>query len=459
MPDRRVERATLGGGCFWCLEAVYQEVEGVLGVQNGYAGGDLPDPTYRAVVTGRTGHAEVVQLVFDPEMIGYAELLRIFFTIHDPTTRDRQGADRGPQYRSIILTHDGDQAATAAEVIREVEGAGVWSDPIVTEVEPLERFFPAEAEHEEYYRRNREQPYCRIVIEPKVLAYRRAFASPLTWDEFRRRPTPEGGERVAWGSGPRAFGELRLPEGSAPHPVAVLVHGGCWSTTADLGYMRHLAAAFVDEGWATWSLAFPRVGEPGGGWPGTPVAAGRALDHLRHLSDRLPLDLDRVVIAGHSSGGHLALWLAARPGLPRSGEGGRLRGEAPLGVRGVIGFAPIVGLADFHTRVERGCPRSAVADLLGGDPADHPGRLSLADPGARLPLGVPHLLVSGGRDAIIPRAHLERYVEQARAADDLVHWRVISGAGHFEIVEPRTPAGSEAWGSVRDFLAEVAGGR
>ena len=174
--EKSVETATLGGGCFWCLEAVYQELEGVRSVQSGYAGGHVSDPTYREVCGGRTGHAEVVQVEFDPEVVSYEDVLRVFFTIHDPTTPDRQGADRGPQYRSIILTHDDAQRAAAAAVMAEIEEADVWGAPLVTEVKALERFWPAEAVHDDYYRRNPSQPYCRAVIEPKVLKFRKVFA-------------------------------------------------------------------------------------------------------------------------------------------------------------------------------------------------------------------------------------------------------------------------------------------
>ncbi len=171
------ELATLGGGCFWCLEAVYQEVEGVLSVQSGYAGGVIEHPTYRQVCSGKTRHAEVVQVEFDPEVIPYADLLRIFFTIHDPTTRDRQGADRGPQYRSIILTHDDHQLETAHRIISEVTEEGLWDRPLVTEVAPLTRFWPAEAAHDDYYRRNPRQPYCQVIIEPKLVKFRKKFSS------------------------------------------------------------------------------------------------------------------------------------------------------------------------------------------------------------------------------------------------------------------------------------------
>jgi len=172
-------KATLGGGCFWCLEAVYQEVDGVTSVVSGYAGGDVPNPSYRQVCSGTTGHAEVVQLTYDPEVVSYRALLEIFFTIHNPTTKDRQGADVGPQYRSIVLYHDDEQRAVAESVIENLESDGVFSDPIVTEVEPLDTFFVAEEEHHNYYRDNPSQPYCQSVISPKVTKLRQKHADKL----------------------------------------------------------------------------------------------------------------------------------------------------------------------------------------------------------------------------------------------------------------------------------------
>jgi peptide-methionine (S)-S-oxide reductase len=169
-------QATLGGGCFWCLEAVYQGVRGVTSVKSGYAGGHLANPSYEQVCTGRTGHAEVVQVTFDPAVVSYADLLRIFFTIHDPTTLNRQGNDVGTQYRSIILTHDEEQAATARAVIAEIAAAGVWEGKIVTAIEPLERFWPAEPEHDDYFNRNPFSGYCRAVVAPKVQKFRKGFS-------------------------------------------------------------------------------------------------------------------------------------------------------------------------------------------------------------------------------------------------------------------------------------------
>ena len=171
--------ATLGGGCFWCLEAVFEIVEGVTDVKSGYAGGHLRNPTYEQICSGMTGHAEVVQMWFDPSVISYHELLEIFFCIHDPTTLNRQGADVGSHYRSAIYTHSNEQMEIAQLVIDEMSVQGEWDDVIVTEVRTLEVFFPAEVYHDEYYQRNPAQPYCRIVIEPKLFEFRERFRRHL----------------------------------------------------------------------------------------------------------------------------------------------------------------------------------------------------------------------------------------------------------------------------------------
>lgn len=174
------ELATLGGGCFWCLEAVFEQVEGVHSVKSGYAGGHVESPTYEHVCTGETGHAEVVQVDFDPAVTSYAELLEIFFGIHDPTTLNRQGNDVGTQYRSAIFTHSDEQARVAHEVRAAVDADGPWDDPIVTEVEALETFWPAGDYHDAYFRRNGNQPYCAVVIAPKIAKFRERFARKLS---------------------------------------------------------------------------------------------------------------------------------------------------------------------------------------------------------------------------------------------------------------------------------------
>jgi len=176
----QTEVATLGGGCFWCLEAVFDMVEGVQSVKSGYSGGHAPSPTYKAVCEGTTGHAEVVRVEFDPAILTYSELLEIFFGIHDPTTRDRQGADVGTQYRSAIFVHSDDQEAAARRVIAAVDADGPWDDPIVTEVVAHETFYPAEDYHDDYFQLNGSQPYCQVVVAPKVAKFRQRFANRLS---------------------------------------------------------------------------------------------------------------------------------------------------------------------------------------------------------------------------------------------------------------------------------------
>lgn len=171
------EIATLAGGCFWCLEAVYLQLRGVEGVKSGYAGGHVPNPTYEQVCGKQTGHAEVVQLTFDPSVISYGELLDVFFTIHDPTTPDRQGNDVGPQYRSAIFTHSDEQARVAREKL--VAAQAHWNDPIVTELQPLDKFWPAETYHDNYLERNPQNPYCAVVVAPKVAKARKVFFDKL----------------------------------------------------------------------------------------------------------------------------------------------------------------------------------------------------------------------------------------------------------------------------------------
>lgn len=171
--------ATLGGGCFWCLQPAFQELKGVEEVTVGYAGGHVDHPSYELVCTGRTGHAEVVQVAFDPSVISYEDILRIFFTLHDPTTLNRQGNDVGPQYRSIILTQDEGQRESAGKVIGEIESEGLWGRPLVTQVEPLEAFFPAEPYHQDYFAKNPNQGYCRAIIAPKVAKFRAHYRERL----------------------------------------------------------------------------------------------------------------------------------------------------------------------------------------------------------------------------------------------------------------------------------------
>ena len=173
------EIATLGGGCFWCLDPIYAELVGVEKIEAGYSGGEVKNPSYELICTGTTGHAEVVQVTFDPKIITYEEILRIFFTIHDPTTLNRQGADVGTQYRSVIFYHDETQKETAERVIQEIEREGIWHDSIVTQVLPFDVFYVAEDYHQDYFKNNPNQGYCRVVIAPKVAKFRKTYLEKL----------------------------------------------------------------------------------------------------------------------------------------------------------------------------------------------------------------------------------------------------------------------------------------
>ncbi|RPJ26001.1 MAG: peptide-methionine (S)-S-oxide reductase [Chloroflexi bacterium] len=177
--NTNLQTATLAGGCFWCLEAVYDELKGVHSVESGYAGGQMDNPTYREVCNGTTGHAEVVQIRFDPHVISYRDLLNVFFTIHDPTTLNRQGGDVGTQYRSAIFYHDEEQKKVAEETIKDLSAQKIWDNPIVTEVTKFDKFYMAEDYHQEYFAKNPYQPYCQVVVAPKVGKFRKHFLEML----------------------------------------------------------------------------------------------------------------------------------------------------------------------------------------------------------------------------------------------------------------------------------------
>jgi len=179
MSEARTEVATLAGGCFWCIEAVFKEIEGVMEAMPGYAGGTTTNPSYEQVSTGKTGHAETVQVTFDPAKISYRDILNIFFTVHDPTTLNRQGADVGTQYRSAIFWHDEGQRQTAEEVVAEITKDHIWKKPIVTQILPLEKFYPAEEYHRDYFSKHPEQAYCQIVIAPKIDKLQKKWANRL----------------------------------------------------------------------------------------------------------------------------------------------------------------------------------------------------------------------------------------------------------------------------------------
>jgi peptide-methionine (S)-S-oxide reductase len=179
MTTQKTDTADIAGGCFWCVEAIFNQLKGVQSVTSGYSGGKIANPTYREVCSGLTGHAESVQIVFSPDTISYENLLKIFFTVHNPTTLNRQGADAGTQYRSAIFYRNDEQKAIAEKVIKEVTDEKIWNDPIVTEVTPFKNFYKAEDYHQDYFANNENQPYCQIVIEPKVAKFRKAYLDLL----------------------------------------------------------------------------------------------------------------------------------------------------------------------------------------------------------------------------------------------------------------------------------------
>ena len=183
MDDKNLETATLAAGCFWCVEAVFDDLRGVEDVVSGYSGGHADNPNYQQVCSGTTGHAEVIQVRFDPSEVSFREILQVFFTVHDPTTMNRQGNDVGTQYRSAIFYHSDEQKRVAEEVIREIADAGIYDDPIVTEIVPFDKFWPAENYHQEYFSNNPNQPYCTAVVAPKVAKFRKNFV-----DRLKSRP-------------------------------------------------------------------------------------------------------------------------------------------------------------------------------------------------------------------------------------------------------------------------------
>jgi acetyl esterase/lipase len=269
----------------------------------------------------------------------------------------------------------------------------------------------------------------------------------LTVQDILALPVPPADYRIPYGSDPFEFGDLRLPAGERPHPVAIVIHGGCWRARYTLEHIGNLAAALARAGIATWSLEYRRLGNAGGGWPGSFEDVGRGADHLRVLAPRFSLDLSRVVVIGHSAGGHLALWLAARPQLPKESP---LYSTDPLPLRGVVSLA---GVADLNRAVAEGICGDVVRELLGGSPAEVPERYQQASPAELLPLGVPQRLVDGARDQIVPLRLDRAYEAAARERGDDVRLMVVEEAGHFEMIVP----GSSAWPAVEGAVRSLVG--
>ena len=288
-----------------------------------------------------------------------------------------------------------------------------------------------------------------LVVVPLFLTLA-GTASPqslMTSRDLLALPQPPADHTVAYGPGPWRFGELSLPKGPGPHPVVVFIHGGCWHTPWALDHARSLCSAFVGEGLAVWNLEYRRLGDDGGGWPGTfeDVAAGA--DHLRVLAGRFPLDLGQVVAVGHSAGGHLALWLAGRHRLP---VGSPLRGGDPLPLKGVVSLAGIPNLRDGARRQVCG---HAIERLLGAPSPGWEERMALASPAELLPLGARQRQVCGDKDAIVPPDLAIAYEAVAQMKGDDVTSVVVAGAGHFELVNPA----SVAWPAVRAAVRSLLG--
>lgn len=266
-------------------------------------------------------------------------------------------------------------------------------------------------------------------------------------------PPPAPDHVIPYGSEPSQFGHLRLPERAPVEtenrvPVVVVVHGGFWRVRYSLDHIGHLCAALTAQGWATWSLEYRRLGEPGGGWPGTFLDAGRGLDHVRALAGAYPLDLSRVVVIGHSAGGHLALWLAGRHRLTATSE---VYTPGSLPVRGAVSLA---GVNDLRMAVALGLSNTVAVELMGGVPDDVPWRYAAGNPAELVPLGCPSILVHGAADEIVPSAISNSFAVHAAAAGDRAKLALLPDAGHFEVIDPR----SNAWRGVRGAVAELLTG-
>lgn len=268
----------------------------------------------------------------------------------------------------------------------------------------------------------------------------------VTWQDIEALPAPAAGTRIAYGSDSSQFGDLRLPEGKGPFPVVVVVHGGCWLSDYNLAYMSHLSAALTEAGYATWNLEFRRVGNVGGGWPGTFLDVAKGTDFIRKLAKDYPVDKKQVVVLGHSAGGHLALWLAGREKLSRKNF---LYTRNPLKVKGVVSLAGIADLEKYAA--DKGSCNAAVTKLMGGLPADVPDRYLQASPMQLLPLKVPQRLVQGSLDPIVPVTQASEYAALANKKGDAAEVILLPEAGHFDLVAPQSPA----WEKVLEAVQAV----
>lgn len=289
------------------------------------------------------------------------------------------------------------------------------------------------------------------VIAGPLLSAAVASAEPVSWQAVIDQPRPVPGERAAYGEASSQFGDLYLPAGDdGPFPVAVLIHGGCWRVEYGLDHVAPLAADLAQHGVATWSLEYRRLGEDGGGWPGTFDDVATGFDHLEELAGNYPLDLESIVLSGHSAGGHLALWLAARNRLPADH---RWHAELPAGLRGVVALAAITDL-DRYADGEGDCNESAAA-LLGEAASQRDDRLALISPDRLLPPAVPVHLVHGRDDGIVPLAQSVIHAARIRAAAGEATRHIIEGGGHYDLIAPFAPA----WDEARSTILALLGAR
>jgi acetyl esterase/lipase len=288
---------------------------------------------------------------------------------------------------------------------------------------------------------------CVAVSASAVVWSAPTGAQPVvSWGQITAQTVVVPDARIQYGADEKRFGDLRLPAGPGPHPVGVVLHGGCWQSEYDLLHIEPVSAALTKAGIATWTLEFRRIGQAGGGWPGTFADVAQGTDYLTTLAKKFPLDLTRVVLIGHSAGGHLALWLAARHNLSRASP---LFSASPLGVRGVVSLA---GIGDLRAYREgsRDC-NASVEQLMGGSPKKLPDRYAQADPIELLPLGVPVRLLHGALDPIVPVAQSRSFAAQARAKGDDAQLVLIENAGHFDVIAPFAPA----WASVEQAVLQL----
>ncbi|WP_299754673.1 alpha/beta fold hydrolase [uncultured Pontibacter sp.] len=269
----------------------------------------------------------------------------------------------------------------------------------------------------------------------------------ISWQQIAAMPIPPANHKISYGPDSLQYGELRLPEGKGKFPVVVVVHGGCWLSAYNLQYMSHLSQELTQQGYATWNIEFRRVGDPGGAWPGSLQDVALATDYVRELAKNYPLDTKKVAVIGHSAGGHLALWLAARKQLPKSSP---LYTRKPLKLKGVVALAGIPDLVQYSS--EKGSCNAAVSQLMGGTPAQLPALYAQASPQQMLPLQVPSRLIQGALDPIVPVSQAQNFVDKNKTAGSDSQLILLPQAGHFDLVVPSSPVWPQVLEAVKSIL-------